>query len=1005
MTEKMKRMLANDKMRYLIAGGCTTGVNLVAFFLLRTFTTISRNTSNAIAIAMAIAFAYFANKFFVFQSRKRGVLATCVEAVQFVGARLVSMLVEILGFAILCDTLRMPELVSKLAVQFIVLVLNYVFSKFFVFRKKRPLHESLLDHWCYLLSFGIVATVLLVLCIIQGIAPFGDNAITLVDSVHQYLPFFSEYRDKLLHEGSLFYTWNVALGSNFVSLGAYYLMSPFNFLLLLFSKESIAAVTCFLMCLKIALTAAAMTHYLSYRGGEKQRNPGIVAVSVGYAFSNYVISYNWNTMWLDCIMIFPLIMLGFERMMEKQDPKLYVLSLFYALYCNYYIGYIICLFLVLWFFVYRHGGVKKFFTDGLWFAWYSLLSGLVTAFVLLPAYLGIKATAAGDMALPKGDWYGSIFVMLKQLFVFTEPMTNQTFDGGVNLYCGSFAVLAMFLYLFVKERPFDKIKKYLLLGGLLMSFNHETLNYIWHGMHDQYGIPNRFSFLFIFVILVMAYDVILHLSEIDWMLVLAGVLFALALLFSCHKHEGTELEPMILYTSIVLILLYGLLCILRSTGALKQTVFVTTIGCVCLLELVANAVYGFMDNGYTNYMSYYETSPAITKANVRVRELAQEQEAGFYRSELMNYKVLDEASWHNMPSVSTFNSTVLGDVVTTMGRLGFYTGANEFLYRGSTPFTNSLFNVRYLLQRAGDLDNYGFNYVENVGEIGIFENPYPTSLGFAVSRNVLDWDRDAFTALNAQNILAYDMTGYGGFFREEYPQVDVTSDGAQVNYDTQVIRYTPDESGPLNMLASFTVTNPGDYYINCRGNYITKLRISINGQLYAYDRYQIQAFHLGRLEAGDFVAVEYEYSSVDASPGLAYMYVSTFDEQAYDLVYGELTANLLDIEKVEDGYVKGSIDIPEGQMLFTSIPYDKGWSVRVDGEQAELCRVAGSFIGVELEVGEHEIEFSYVPYGFKIGTCISVGALALLMGSFALTERKKRYKKMEKTVENKEDEC
>ena len=214
---------------------------------------------------------------------------------------------------------------------------------------------------------------------------------------------------------------------------------PFNLLLLLFGKEQIAAVTCFLMCLKIALTAVAMVHFLSYKDGEKKRNFLIVAISVAYAFSNYVIGYNWNTMWLDCIMIFPLIMLGFQRMLEERDPKLYVLSLFYALYCNYYIGYIICLFLVLWFFVYEHKTVKRFFINGFRFAVYSLLSGGMAAFILLPAYHGIMATAAGDMAIPKGTWYGNIFVMLRQLLVFTKPITNQIFDGGVNLYCGMLA--------------------------------------------------------------------------------------------------------------------------------------------------------------------------------------------------------------------------------------------------------------------------------------------------------------------------------------------------------------------------------------------------------------------------------------------------------------------------------------------------------------------------------------------------------------------------------------
>lgn len=974
----IKKILADEKMRYLIAGGCTTGVNLVSFFLLRTFTTIDRNMCNAIAIAMAIAFAYFANKFFVFQSRKTGVYATILEAIQFVSARLVSMAVEIIGFAILCDSFRMQEALSKLFVQIIVLVLNYVFSKLFVFKKKKSFHENIQDNWCYYLAFAVVAFVMLVVCIVEKITPFGENSLTLVDSVHQYLPFFSEFRNKLLHEGSLLYTWNVALGSNFVSLAAYYLMSPFNLLLLLFGKEQIAMVTCFLMCLKIALTAVTMTHFLSYKDGKKRRNFAIVAVAVAYALSNYVIAYNWNTMWLDCIMIFPLIMLGFDRMMKERDPKLYVLSLFYALYCNYYIGYIICLFLVLWFFVYAHKTVKQFFANGIRFALFSLLSGGLAAFILLPAYFGIMSTAAGAMSLPKGSWYGNIFVMLRQLLIFTNPITNQTFDGGVNLYCGMFAVLAMFLYLFVREHPWTKIRKYLLLAFLMISFNHETLNYIWHGMHDQYGIPNRFSFLFIFVLLVMAYDVIRKLAKIDVCFVISSLFLALAFVLVCRQKTETPPAWWMFVSAIVLVLAYGVIAILRSTRKIKSHTAVSAISILFVFEIVANAAYGFSDNGYCHYIQYYETSPAVTKAYDRVKELAAEEAAGFYRAELMEYTVLDEASWHNMPSVSTFNSTVLGPLVTTMGRMGFYTGANEFLYRGSTPFTNTLFNIRYLLERPGDLNNFDFNYKETLNDVSIYENPYPSSLGFAVSNNVKDWDQNAYTATAGQNALAYDMTGHGGFFRDEYPAISVTSDTAAVSFENNTVSYTPNVSGKMYFMINFTVDHPGDYYVNCRGNYVTKIHFYINGQEYAYDRYQIQIFHLGQLKEGDYVSIEYEYNSV-SDAGVAQFYVTTFDRQAYETVYNTLTQTMLEVEALEDGYVRGTIEMPADKTLFTSIPYDEGWKLKVDGEEADYYQIAGSFIGVDLEAGLHTVEFVYAPRGLYPGIAIAVLCMFLLL--------------------------
>ena len=247
-----------------------------------------------------------------------------------------------------------------------------------------------------------------------------------------------------------------------------------------------------------------MVHFLSYKDGEKKRNLIIVAIAISYAFSNYVVGYFWNSMWLDCLIALPLIMLGFKRLVEEKDIKLYVLSLFYALYCNYYIGYIICVFLVLWFITYNHKSIKNFFNNGIRFAVASLMSGGMAAFLLLPAYFGIKTTAAGEMKLPKSEWYGNIFVLIKQQFFLTDPITNQNFDGGVNLFCGTLAIISIALYLISnKAKLFDKIRYVFLLVVLMISFNNVLPNYIWHGMHDQYGIPNRFSFLYIFILLIM----------------------------------------------------------------------------------------------------------------------------------------------------------------------------------------------------------------------------------------------------------------------------------------------------------------------------------------------------------------------------------------------------------------------------------------------------------------------------------------------------------------------
>jgi uncharacterized membrane protein YfhO len=734
-------------------------------------------------------------------------------------------------------------------------------------------------------------------------------------------------------------------------------------------------------------------------------------------------------------MIFPLIMLGFKRLMDENRPLMYCLTLFYALFCNYYIGFMICVFLILYFFVYQHKGVSKFFTDGIKFAVASLSAGGMAAILLVPAYFGINSTAAGEMKLP--DWslyYENFASIFKQQLALTEPITNMTFDGGVNLYCGVIVIFTLMLYILhpfkikdsgrnMKKREAgsivesktgdeggaakeltdesvtdeatdkdaeekqdlryitsgEKIRTILLLAVMAVSFNATTLNYIWHGFHDQYGIPNRFSFLYIFILVDIANAVISHLEGVKPLYTFFAMLAAQVGVVVCYVFDIMEISTLSVIITMLLTFAYALIFLLRACRYVKKQTFYLIIAAVLSVEMVFSAVYGFMKNGYSDYDYYYHDYPAVQAAYDRSNELADE-DSGFYRTELMESTVLDEATWYNMRSVGTFCSTVLGDLVTSMGKLGFYTGANEFLYRGATPLTNSMLNVRYLFKRDGDLDNFDYDYVETVDNVDIYENPYPLSIGYAVSNNVKDWDTSGVERLAMQNALAYDMTGISGLFTTVYPEITGSSYDCDLSIDQNIITFTPVKSGAISHTESFTVDTPGDYYVNCRGNYITKIRFYINGEEYAYDRYQIQIFHLGNLKTGDEVTVDYEYDSAPAECTTAALSVAIYDATTYEHIYRALSSHMLENVSYDDGYVRGDIDMPAASTLLTSIPYDEGWTVMVDGVESEYYEALDGFIGVDMGIGEHTVEFTYTPKGFKLGAYISFISLLVMIG-------------------------
>ena len=271
----------------------------------------------------------------------------------------------------------------------------------------------------YVMAFLMPFIICVVICIGNGVYPFGDNCILHIDMYHQYCPFFTEFLHKLRTGGSLQYSWNLGLGSDFVSLYAYYLASPLNFLIVLCPKHYVIEFMTILVLAKIALCGLTFFLFLKYhfhligKDSKLHKNQVIPALvfSTAYALSGFVAAYSWDIMWMDCILLFPLIMVGLEKLVREQKPGLYFVTLALSVFANYYISIMICIFLVFYFillFFTQKGGKLKAF---LRFAWYSLLAGSVSMYCYCrrsPCFLlpGLLKTAF------RKRWSG-IFLLLR----------------------------------------------------------------------------------------------------------------------------------------------------------------------------------------------------------------------------------------------------------------------------------------------------------------------------------------------------------------------------------------------------------------------------------------------------------------------------------------------------------------------------------------------------------------------------------------------------------------
>jgi putative flippase GtrA len=125
-----------EKLRYLFIGGCTTLVDYATYFVMTAVFGLGVTASNVVSVSVAIIFAYVTNKYIVFQSRSNSLRDILSESLKFLASRLFTMALEIGGVYLFVNIMGQHKQLGKIEAIIIVIIVNYFFSKFFVFTAK-----------------------------------------------------------------------------------------------------------------------------------------------------------------------------------------------------------------------------------------------------------------------------------------------------------------------------------------------------------------------------------------------------------------------------------------------------------------------------------------------------------------------------------------------------------------------------------------------------------------------------------------------------------------------------------------------------------------------------------------------------------------------------------------------------------------------------------------------------------------------------------------------------
>ncbi|MEG1145633.1 MAG: YfhO family protein [Clostridium sp.] len=794
-------------------------------------------------------------------------------------------------------------------------------------------------------AFFIPIIIMIVIFAQRGIFPFGEESFLRTDMYHQYAPFFSEFHNKLTHGGSLLYSWDIGMGVNFAALYAYYLASPLNWLLILCPKSLIIEFMTYSIVLKIGLCGLAFAYYL--RKHNHTSDFGVGFFGIFYALSGYMAAYSWNIMWLDCILLFPLIMLGLEKLVKEKKGMLYCITLGISILSNYYISIMICVFMVLYFVCLLIMEGKRrprdFFISLVQFAGYSLIAGALAAVILLPEIFALQSTASVDSSFPKTfEMYFSIFDMLARHI--GNVKTETGLDHWPNIYCGVAVYMFFLLYLVCKKIP---VKEKTVTCGLLLlffaSFSVNALNFMWHGFHYPNSLPCRQSFIYIFLMLSLCYRAYMYLDETPKKHIAVAFWGSICFILLAQKLVTDKAYHFsVFYAAILFLAIYaGLIYFYKNPRNSKAAAALLTLGVVAIEAAVNTTVTSISTTSRT---AYKEDNKDVTEL---LTDLTSEH--GFYRVEKVNRKTKNDGAWMNFPTVSLFSSVAHADLTAFFKSVGCEGSTNAYSITGSTPVVDSLFSVQYALY-GGLQDNSRLIFKKSLGDTYLYENPYTLPLGFVMPEEMEEnWQIDIPNPIEVQNDLSH-VLGTSSVFSEIIGESTGTS-----------FSFTPEEDG--------------EYYIYVLNKKVKSVTVTKSESTKTWDNinrgYLVE---LGFCPAGEPVTVKNSEDSEELNAN-AYL----FEETGLKEIYEKLNRSPFILTKWDDNILEGVVEAEEAGTAFFSVPYDKGWKIQVDGVPVTARKTFDAFTGIELSAGHHIIKMKYVPEGLKEGAIISAAAIAMLM--------------------------
>ena len=903
-------------------------------------------------------------------------------------------------------------------------------------------------------AFPVIGVVLLM--IIGGYTPFGEYSMLYSDMYHQYYPFFKAYREALLSGDSLLFNWSVGMGMDYLGLISYYLASPLNLLSVFVPENWLLPYFSLLTPIKLGLASMFFAIFLKKLFGKNDLS--ITLFGCFYGTCAWALGYQWNIMWMDTFALLPLVALGTVSLLRDKKFFLYTITLFLSVFSNYYVGFFTCIFVLLLFICYqicRCKSVGRFFSDLGRIALFSILAIGMTAILELPALAALQTTQSSVNSFPNSfslnivdysacseareawnvyklakesgeptllPWLNAVWESFPPILSgmrqvagnMNGGLTPSFKEGLPNLYCGVGTIFMAFLFLTARQVKLrDKLCCVFLLVFFMVSFIVRQLDYIWHGFHFTNMIPYRFSFLFSFVMLYMAYRAFLLRRRFElWQILCAAILSVNILLFSDSLKNTVYLA----YNGLFFLLYLGVYCYARwdrrlPEGADKEQIrrccihrrqrrkiSAIALAGILALEFVLNIV-NFGVTFPCTYIGNYPRGTEYTASMIRYMK-EREEDNLFYRAEVTHTQTLNDGALNSYRGISTFTSSANVKVTefTRIMGLSSKNTYNRYCYEEGSPVANLFFALKYLVERQGKVEeNPYFDNLHHYGNVYLLENNAYLPLGFLAESELGELEFKSTTgAFHFQNKLFTAATGIEDsvWITDPVNQLTVSSDTVTLTQKTNTgyCNYAAGASGGV-IKFNYQITTEGFMCMDLDMPQKNSFTVWKNGiQLFSESITLPQTLSICQVVPGDEIEIQVTCKVNEDSA----MTVRTaiLDDKVFREGYDILNASTLELTHFSNTRIEGTVSCNRDGLLYTSIPQDGNWTVTVDGQAVEAVAVGDAMVAVPLTQGDHALVFRYENSAFSLGWKISLVCLLIFAGiSLAVYYPKLRRRK------------